>query len=322
MVRDLAALKKCNMADWLLLAALLVVGGFHEFISAALSAVFAVYLIVLVKKNKGFAWKDTFLSWAVLVVVLLYGMSSLWAVDRGMAFIGFVKFLPVFLYLLILRQTGQGNITEILPAFGAVTAGISVICMHLPVLENFFAVVGRLAGFFQYPNTYGLFLLVCQLLLLKKGVRKWDFLTLAVLLGGILYTGSRTVFVLTVLVNLAWFAFGGKKQRWIVLAIFAVLALGAAAVLLWGRDTVLYRYLKISVTQSTFVGRLLYMLDSLPLLLQHPLGMGFMGYNFSQGSVQTGVYSVAYVHNDILQLFLDVGWIGGGVFLGALIRYF
>lgn len=318
----MADLKKCNLTDWLLLGALLAVGGFHEFISAALAVVFAVYLIVLVKKNKGLAWKDTALSWALLVLVVLYGISALWAVDSGMAFIGFLKFLPVFLYLLILRQTGQGNVTRILPIFGAVSVVISAVCMQLPVLENFFGVVGRLAGFFQYPNTYGLFLLVCQLLLLKKGIKKWDFLTLAVLLGGFLYTGSRTVFVLAVLVNVAWFAIGGRKRLWVVLAICGVLALGAVMVLLWGEGTVLYRYLKISVTQSTFMGRILYMIDSLPLLVRYPLGMGFMGYQFTQGSVQTGVYSVAYVHNDILQVFLDVGWIGGGVFLGALIRYF
>lgn len=34
-----------------------------------------------------------------------------------------------------------------------------------------------------------------------------------------------------------------------------------------------------------------------------------MGYRSMQGTFQTGVYDIAYVHNELLQLLLDVGWL-------------
>lgn len=304
------------------MAFLLAVGGFHEFICAIVSVILCIYLIVTVRKTKKLIWVDNLLGWSVAVLVFFYGFGTLWAVDRGMAWIGFWKFLPLFLYLLCLWQKGQGNLLSVLPMFGAATVIVSVIGMFVPVLDGFFAVAERLAGFFQYPNTYALFLLVCELLLLKAGPKKWDYLTLAILLAGLLYTGSRTVFVLALAVNLVWFMAGEKKRLWILAIACAVLALGAGGLLLWGKGTVLYRYLTISIKESTFVGRILYTLDALPLLLKYPFGMGYMGYYHVQTSIQTGVYSVAFAHNDILQLFLDVGLVPAALFVAAVVAYF
>ena len=68
------------------------------------------------------------------------------------------------------------------------------------VVSNLFLVSERLSGFFQYPNTFALFLLISELLLLKKiNLKIIDYITLAVLIGGLLYTGSRTVFLLFIL---------------------------------------------------------------------------------------------------------------------------
>ena len=47
-----------------------------------------------------------------------------------------------------------------------------------------------------------------------------------------------------------------------------------------------------------------------------------MGYYYVQQSIQTGVYSVAYVHNDFLQLFLDIGWVPAGLMIAALVQWF
>ena len=316
-------IKKCGFLDWMLLGLLMAVGGFHEFIGAAVSVVLCIYLIIRVSQEKQLVLQNTLLAWSVAVLVFFYGFSTMWAVDHGMAWIGFWKFLPLILYLVCLWQKEENSsVLRILPVFGAVTVVLSMIGMYLPVVGSFFQVAGRLAGFFQYPNTYALFLLVCQLLMLQKGVRKWDWLLLAVLIGGLLYTGSRTVFVLAVAVNLIWFMLGGKKQLWMVVGAAGVLAIGALGILLWGKDTVLYRYLNISLTESTFLGRILYTMDALPLLLKYPFGMGYLGYYFTQTSIQTGVYSVAFAHNDILQLFLDVGWIPAGLFFGSVIAWF
>ena len=47
-----------------------------------------------------------------------------------------------------------------------------------------------------------------------------------------------------------------------------------------------------------------------------------MGYYYIQNSIQTGVYNVTYVHNDFLQMFLDIGWIPGILFLVGIASFF
>lgn len=47
-----------------------------------------------------------------------------------------------------------------------------------------------------------------------------------------------------------------------------------------------------------------------------------MGYYYIQQSIQTGVYSVMFIHNDFLQLLLDVGWIPCLLFVVGIIKSF
>ena len=115
--------------------------------------------------------------------------------------------------------------------------------------------------------------------------------------------------------------FGGAGTVIISLAVLAgVFVTGLLLALIPG--SVFNRYLNISLTESTFVGRLLYWQDGLKLLVKYPFGMGYMGYYYDQLSVQTGVYSVMYLHNDLFQLVLDTGWIPAGIFLAALVSWF
>ena len=319
----LRTVKKLRFADWILFASLLLVGGFHEYISCALSAAMSVYLLIRLTGKKTLTVRRDFLTSAVVAVCLGYGLTCLWAVDRGMALVGFLKFLPLFLYLLCLQQENAEQSLQWLPYFGAAMAILSAIGMQFSAVEALFAVAGRLAGFFQYPNTFAVFLLVCELLLLKKpGKRIWDYVTLAILLGGLLYTGSRTAFLVAIVANIAMLLCLTKRnvRTFLWMGLGGICLLGI--LLMLGENSVLRRYLTISVTESTFVGRLLYWADALPLLAKYPLGMGYMGYYYTQQSVQTGVYSVMYIHNDFLQLVLDIGWVPAGLFFSALVVWF
>lgn len=312
--------QKLGFSEAVLLMALLLVGGFHEYISCALTIAMSVFLLIRMKRDGGMKIRRDFLTSAVVAVCLGYGLTCFWGVDRGMAVIGFLKFLPLLLYLFCLQQENDTQqIRNVLPVFAAVVAVVSAIGMQFPAVEALFSVADRLAGTFQYPNTFAVLLLVCELLLLAKpGKKIFDYVILAVLVAGLLYTGSRTAFVVAILANVAMLlSMTQKKVRIVSLIVTGGVCL-VGLLLAVNPTSVLHRYLTISLTESTFVGRVLYWVDALPLLLKYPFGMGYMGYFYAQQSIQTGVYSVAYIHNDFMQLLLDTGFVPAGLLFTAL----
>lgn len=314
--------KQVRFTDWILLLSLLWTGGFYEYVSCGLSVALSLWLLIRLARKKQLRVRRDLLTSAVVAVSFGYGFTCLWAVDPGMGFIGFMKFLPLLLYLLCLQQE-EGRAPDILPYFGAALAALSAIGMQIAPVSSLFSVAGRLAGTFQYPNTFAVFLLVCELLLLKKtGKKLWDYGILAILLAGFLYTGSRTALLVGILANAALLlTMTDRKRRLIALGVMGGICL-VGLLLALPRGSVLHRYLTISLTESTFVGRILYWVDALPLLLKYPFGMGYLGYYYTQQSIQTGVYAVTYIHNDFLQLILDVGFVPAGLFIAALVGWF
>ncbi len=285
--------KKAETVFWL---SLLAIGGFHDYVACALGCLLLVLLIVDGIQNKKWTVSIDPVTVAWGLIVLGYGLTAFWAIDAGMSFIGFVKFLPVLLFLLLLDQHPQEreSILSHLPYGVTLATAVSAVLMQISACHGFFSVAERFAGFFQYPNAFALLMLISQLLLLmRKQHGWWDYVCMVLLLGGILYTGSRTVLVLTVLGNVAaLFGVGNRRSRLIVAAGLVLLALiGAVLLLAFGTDSVFGRVLTISLSESTFIGRLLYVRDALPLLLKYPFGMGYMGYSYVQQSIQTGVYS-------------------------------
>lgn len=106
----------------------------------------------------------------------------------------------------------------------------------------------------------------------------------------------------------------GKNSRlhWI----FGAAVLAVSGLVMSGvQIPVLARFMRISFGESTFQGRLLYWEDACRMILKYPLGLGYMGYFYMQQAMQTGVYSVRFVHNEWLQCFLDYG-VSGGICAG------
>lgn len=301
--------------------ALIFNGGFNEYVSCGISALISVYLVYRIFKTKKIFINLNLFSISVFLISGVYGLSAIWAIDSGMAFIGFLKFLPVSLYLFGLWQDNKSNIIDSVPVFASILVLISMIGMHISITENFFTVSGRLAGFFQYPNTFALFLLVCELLLMsKEKFEILDYICIGLLIIGLLYTGSRTAFVIALLTNLVLMVLKlrtGQNKKYYLIT-FVIMLATIIAVLILNKE-ILGRYMSISVLESTFVGRILYWFDALPLLLKYPFGMGYLGYSYYQTIIQTGVYTVKYIHNDFLQLFLDIGWIPTVIFMTAII---
>ncbi len=276
-------------------------------------------------RRKGF--DDAMVPLICLPVMLL--AATFWGVDRGQAWFGFVKFLPMPLFLAAVRripEKGKRELWDAVPSGGIVMTVVSVAVWCIPATRGWVQVNGRLAGFFQYPNAYAIYLLCGILVRMEQpfGKRHRDALSYLVLTAGLLLSGSRTALVLAgaAMLGLLWHK-RGKVRIGMVLSILA----GGIFLLLFlltmtGNSWVLKRYLILPVHSSTFLGRLLYAADALPVIAGHPLGLGYQGYYFLQGSFQTGVYAVRHVHNELLQLLLDVGWLPAAFMLYALWKAF
>lgn len=303
-----------------------VAGAFHEHTSCLISVAISAYFFTRILSEGKIRVRINFMFVSIAVICLFYGLTCFWAIDSGMAFIGFVKYLPILLYLLLLYQEErESQVLTILPYVAVGMVVISAVGAQIPMLKAFFTVAGRFAGFFQYPNTFAIFLLLCELLILQKAeLRLWDYISVAVLIGGILYTGSRTVFLLFIASNFVMILLiANKKAKAVMLLVLLFSIVAILLLMLLLRDNaIVSRYLNMDFGASTFVGRILYVIDALPLVLKYPFGMGYMGYYYMQNSIQSGVYYVTFVHNDFLQLFLDIGWIPALLFLGMIGSFF
>ncbi len=325
MMQCLQKIRELSFSQIVLYASLCCVGIFHEYLSCLLSVALLIWLCLRWRQNGHLTVSVTLTAVAAAALIVAYAVTPLWAVDSGEAVFGFYKFLPIPLYLLVLMQQPDGREQAIhgLPYMLTVTTVISVGLMYIPGMETYFAVAGRLSGPLQYPNTFAALLLVAELLLLtKEKWRWWDVGCIAILLFGILYTGSRTVLIVAAVSNVAALLINRNKRIRLIAA--GGLGLGILAVIGYCAVTnsfdIIGRYLNITLNSSTFVGRLLYAYDALPVILRHPFGLGYMGYFFVQQSIQTGVYGILYIHNDFLQFLMDVGWVPCLVLIAAIVR--
>ena len=305
---------KLDIPCCFLIAALFAAGLFHDFAACAASVFLCGYLLVLVVKNKELVFRVNITSITVLVIGFFYLISILWAVDSGMAFIGFIKILPLPLFMLLIMQKSESKrrCIEVLPVSMAVMTVISAIVVLFSPRNEFFAPAGRLSGFLQYSNTFALLLLVSVVIIASKEKHSAaDYMCLPALIAGIILSGSRTIFILTIPAVLVLIFISKNKKLKIFLGSITLLATVAAVIYVLVTENLdsIGRFLSVSLTESTFVGRLLYYYDALPAILKNPFGTSYLGFYYLQQSIQTGLYSVRYVHNDFLQLALDIGWI-------------
>lgn len=299
-------------------------GLFYEYAACICAVVLLLLLLYLIDRQKKLSIRFNMLLTALLALLAGYLLTPFWAVDSGMALLGFFKFLPAALFWLLLMQLGpevRERLFLTIPVSGITMTLLSYPTLWIPALTPYFYASDRLGGFFQYSNSFALFLLLGIIPLAFQKKRR--FLCLAgilVLLFGILATGSRTVFMLTVLIFL-WLCLTRKRLR---IPLMLLLAACVAAALLFvaitGNQDTIGRFLTISLESSTLMGRLLYYRDVLPVILKHPFGLGYMGYYYAQGGFQTGVYATKFVHNELLQFAVDVGWIPTLLFAFALLR--
>lgn len=299
--------------------------GYFVYVSAGLVIFLAGILFVSLWKEKKYciAW-----DWNMLAIAVMTGgylLTFIWAVDQGMALVGVVKILPVLLWMLFLcnHMNVKEKLIHVLPYIGGLMTLFSLLMMQFPIWEKWVTVAGRLSGFFQYPNTYALFLLVCILVAFEEmRTRKPDVLNLcniALCVAGIGLSGSRIVYGLFALTMVILLVCTSRLRK----VLFLVICTGIAVVALEksvGNGVILQRIMSISVNESTLLGRFLYWRDAFGMILRHPFGMGYYGYYYLQQEMQTGVYSVVNCHNEFLQMMLDVGILPALAVFANLVR--
>lgn len=300
-------------------------GLIYEFTAYFAQIFLLVILLIIILKQKKLKIYFNVSSISILLITLGYLFTCFYAIDKGMSFLGFLKFTIPLTFAIILMQYKKPHINkmfEVIPIAGVLMIILSALFRYLPFLPDYFYLPsGRMGGFFQYSNTFALFLLIgiiCSINSKKSDIKTKIIIT--ILLIGIFMTGSRTVFILTIL-SFVFFIIKFKNMRKYLISLFGI---GVIITLIYAGITnnfnTIARYLTTSLNSSTLWGRILYYKDAIIQIIHKPFGLGYMGYSYIQTSIQTGVYSTLYVHNEFLQLALDIGIIPMAVFIFAIIK--
>ena len=276
---------------------------------------------------------DKGIFFCVLAIALFYLLTCLYGVDGGMSLIGFLKFMSVpffFLYLTQMTEEERRALRALVPVLGCFMTILGIAGRFVAPLHSFFYVENRLGGFFQYPNVFALFCLVGILLLLEGGLPDAGGCRLSlygakgaqacILLAGILLSGSRTVFFLTVLAAFLVFLHFPQLRKVVLILLVLAGLLIAAIVGITGNVQNVGRFLTTSLSSSTLVGRVIYWLDGLRELARRWFGLGYLGYYYREPLIRRAFYEVRFIHNDFLQLALDVGILPALGFAAAFIR--
>ncbi|GGA03440.1 hypothetical protein GCM10008018_56790 [Paenibacillus marchantiophytorum] len=182
---------------------------------------------------------------------------------------------------------------------------------------------GRFEGTLEYANSWGALLLtalIMQISLTAISKNKMDYWISAILLIGILLTGSRTVFLIAlILIPIQLFILKKNSlQPWLhkmqlrSLYLFAIPLITLICALAISRNlTWLNRFTSISPHASEWEARLGYYRDAWRIITGSPfVGYGGGSWNILQYQFQTAAYSVRYLHNFWLETWIDVGLIG------------
>lgn len=299
---------------WLTWVLPFAAGGFYTYMAVPVSALLLWFLWQRLRERKYFRFFRNRASISVLALAAGYALTPLWAADKGMAPFGLIRFLPVLLLVLLLMQLDEEErhgMLCLVPVTGAVMTVLSLGLLLIPGLSGFLSVNGRLAGFFQYPNTFALFLLAGLIVHQQKEAHGWAASALdGALMLGIFLSGSRTAFLLF-LFSVAVILLRRRNMKTALRFSGLSLVSGgiALAISRLGLLDGASRLSSISVSSGTFLARLLYFRDALSVIPTHPFGAGYWGWRAMQGSIQTGRYSVSFIHNGLLQLLMDVGWV-------------
>ena len=287
-------------------------GLFYDFSVAIAGCLLVMIFLSLCKTQNKMVWEKREVIF-LITYPLGFLISIIPAIDRGQAFMGWAKVIVSCMFLLVLKKSDaetKKQCIDSIPYSGFCMTILSAIMYFIPDLKDYFFMERRMGGCFQYSNTFAMFLLVgVVLILFKERWQKYDYLMLSGLVIGILWSGSRTVFILLVAVFIIGILKNRKMRRFMMIFLLGIIGICILYVSVTGDVQNIGRIFTTSLQSSTFLGRILYYIDGAGLLRTNPMGLGYMGYYIVQPAIQTGVYDTMFIHNDWLQTGIDGGWI-------------
>lgn len=298
-------------------------GGFYEWIYCLCGVILLFLLSIRILSERKIKFSKDISFVGFFVIAIFYSGTIFCGIDSGTSIVGIIRYVVVLLLLMLTLQCSVEEkklVLNKIPELGSIMvllAGISYFCPW----KNSFYQAERLGGFFQYSNTFALYLLFGILVLAyQKKWKKFQIAEAVILTAGILFTGSRSVFVLLI-GNGIYFAIKERTYRKKIIGMLIGLCiLSAVGILILGNRQTIGRIFTLFGQSSTLWGRLLYAEDGIRMLLKYPMGLGYLGYYFLQPSMQTGVYTTKFVHNEFLQIGLDAGILAMGILILIFIK--
>lgn len=321
---------KKYLVTGLLWAALILNGGFFDESVAAIGVLITTGLFWMLLKGETFFTRDKRIVFLMPTAILMISVVvSCWSIDYIDNFLGVMRIGIVCLWMWLLRcqrKTEVSDAKNAIPWMGGVVVLFSIACYYIPALKPYFWENSRMSGTFQYANTNALFLalgilqVIYQWKEISERKKQWYYtVLLTLLIFGLLLTGSRSVLLLLLIWGILYAVRKPEFRKFFLLVTMLMLLTGGLYTVITGDTGNIGRIYTIFTSNSTLWGRLLYARDALLLLVRKFYGLGRMGYFYSQGTFQSGVYHVRFVHNDFLQLALDYGVIALGLLMFFLV---
>ena len=247
--------------------------------------------------------------WLLLGLVIHMSLSlMLCAADKPMGLRELLRYmlLPIsMLFFLVMKEYAESFIRALYTGLLIVAAlGLLVYEGDFWIPVGIIQANGRLQSTIQYANTTALLMLIGILYSAHYFIstQKWRYpLYLAVFAYCLYATGSRTTFVLAFGIAVVYtLSLLKRHARWIVMGVLILLA---GFLFMQGG-----RIVRISLTEPTFIERVITWQDGIRLVLQRPFfGLGLGDWQTEQFLYQSAPYAVRYVHNYYVQLLLDGG---------------
>lgn len=318
MVKDMTKLKdsigKASLSMILGMAVILG-GGFFDYSVAIVGAIITISLFAMLIKGESFFQRDRRKVFAIPIMIMCISIIvSFWAIDYMDNFMGIMRIGVICLWMWMIRCKSNEDINlvqNIIPVLGCIMVLISVASLFVFNMKLYFWENNRMSGFFQYANTCGLFTAIGLVILVHNWKERKNFILkimqLVILVAGLLLTGSRSI-LLVLLIWGIYYAFRRRDvQKPFFITTFLLILAGSSYIILTGNTENIGRIFTIFSSNSTIWGRVLYARDAIFVLFKKFYGLGRVGYYYSQGTFQTGVYHTRFVHNDFLQIALDYG---------------